>query len=168
MNGWRYFGCCAAISLLLAACDPVRDDAVAALGGEASGVRPGPQHRPGQPCLLCHDGSLGSPQEFSIAGTVFMQPTGTQPARGATVELQAADGASIAVGTNAAGNFYLTPGRFDPVFPLQVSVTFRGERVEMLTNINRGGACGGCHNPEVGPDSPGHVYVLLDDGGVPP
>jgi hypothetical protein len=159
--GW----CCV---LVFAACDPVKNDAVAALGGEAPGVHPGPNHRPGQPCLLCHDGSLGSPEEFSIAGTVFLRPNDTQPARGARVELKAADGSGFNTVSNRAGNFYVTPRRFDPVYPLQVSVTFAGERVTMQTTIGREGACAGCHDPEVGPDSPGQVYVRLDDGGVPP
>ena len=63
----------------LAACDPVHGDAISALGPEAPDVRQGPLHRPGQPCLLCHDGALGDPQRFTIAGTVFE----TQGARNA-------------------------------------------------------------------------------------
>jgi hypothetical protein len=167
MNRARLIAACSLI-YWIAACDPVKDDAVSALGGETPGVPHGPLHRPGQPCLLCHDGSLGSPPEFSIAGTVFLQPTGTQPAQGATVELKAADGSHFAVVTNRAGNFYISPREWNPKFPLQVDVNFRGERIEMLTNIGREGACAGCHAPEAGPDSPGHVYVRLDDGGVPP
>lgn len=52
------------VVILAAACDPVRSDAVAALGGEAPGVPHGPTHRPGQPCLLGHS-------NFAVAGTVF-------------------------------------------------------------------------------------------------
>jgi hypothetical protein len=167
MNATRFIAGCG-VALLVGACDPVKDDAVAALPGNAPGVRNGPLHRPGQPCLLCHDGSLGAPQEFSIAGTVFLQPTSTQPAQGATVELKGADGSSVHTVSNRAGNFYLTPSQFDPNFPLQVSVVFDGRRIEMLTSVGREGACGGCHEPEAGPDSPGRIYVRLDDGGVPP
>jgi hypothetical protein len=165
---WARFVTGCSLVMMLTACDPVQNDAIASLGGEASGVRPGPLHRPGQPCLLCHDGALGDPQQFSVAGTVFLQPTGTRPAQGARVELQGANGSRFESGTNAAGNFYITPNQFSPSFPLETSVTFEGQRTAMLTNIGRDGSCGGCHIPEVGPDSPGHVYVRLDDGGVPP
>lgn len=162
----RVAGC--SLLLMLTACDPVRDNAIAALGGETPGVHPGPRHRPGQPCLLCHGGAPGDPKQFSVAGTLFMQPTGTRPARGAAVELKAADGSRFEAVTNDAGNFYITPSQFSPKYPLETSVTFQGQRVVMLTNIGRDGSCGGCHIPKVGPDSPGHVYVRLDDGGVPP
>ncbi len=152
----------------LAACDPVHDNAIAALGGEARGVRRGPEHRPGQPCLLCHDGALGDPEAFSVAGTVYLQPSGTQPAEGATVELQGADGAPFEVVTNRAGNFYVYPDQYRPVYPLQTSVSFQGQRTLMHTNIGRDGSCAGCHVDPAGPASPGHVYVRLDDGSVPP
>ena len=48
-----------ALAALATTCtlDPVQSEAVADLGGEAPGVAPGPLHRPGQPCLVCHDGS---------------------------------------------------------------------------------------------------------------
>jgi hypothetical protein len=153
--------------LWLAGCDPVHQDAIAALGGETGG-RPGPEHRPGQPCLLCHDGALGDPKQFSIAGTVLLRPTGTAPAQGATVELKAADGASFEAVTNRAGNFYILPEQFSPKFPLLTTVAFQGQNIAMLTNIGRDGSCAGCHVQPAGPSSPGQVYVQLQDGGVPP
>jgi hypothetical protein len=157
-----------ALLCALAACDPVVDDKVNALGGEASGVRPGPRHRPGQPCLLCHDGDLGDPPDFSVAGTVFERATGGAAARGATVELQSADGAKYNVATNEVGNFYLSPREFTPKFPLQVKVRYNGASVTMHSTIGREGACASCHDDPPGPDSPGRVYVELEDGGVPP
>jgi hypothetical protein len=161
------FVSCAALCML-AACNPVVDNAVDDLGGEAPGVHPGPQHRPGQPCLLCHDGSLGNPPEFSVAGTVFQTPSANHPASRALVELQNADGSAFETTTNSAGNFYLQPSMFKPKFPLQVKVRYQGEEVTMHSTIGREGACAGCHSDPAGPDSPGHVYVQLDDGGVPP
>ena len=152
----------------LVACDPVHDDAVAALGGEPSGEHPGPEHRPGQPCLLCHDGKLGDPQQFSLAGTVFLQPTGTDGVDRATVQLKGADGSEYELGTNRAGNFYVSPNRYTPKFPLEVKVDFAGETTTMHTLIGREGSCAGCHADPASADSPGHVYVRLDDGGVPP
>jgi hypothetical protein len=156
------------IALVFVACDPVLDDAVDSLGGEVGNVHPGPLHRPGQPCLLCHDGELGDPPEFSIAGTVFEKPTGTKPVNRATVELHGADGSTFKLTTNSAGNFYASPNEYKPVFPLEVQVNYSGEVTTMHTQVGRDGACAGCHSDPPGPDSPGHVYVRLDDGGVPP
>src|SRR5580698_3342306 len=93
-------------------CDPVHDDAVAALGGETPGVPRGPLHRTGQPCLLCHDGASGDPPALSMAGTVFAGGNSLAPSPGVTVTLQSADGTTATATTNAAGNFYLTPGDF--------------------------------------------------------
>jgi hypothetical protein len=164
---WTWRGSCCVVAVLLGACDPVHDDAVAGLGGEVGNVRPGPLHRPGQACLLCHDGALGDPSQFSVAGTVFLRLTGTEPARAATVELTAADGSKFNALTNAAGNFYITPRQWSPKFPLQSSVTFGGDKIAMVSQIGLDGSCGGCHRETAGPDSPGRVYVMLDDGGVP-
>jgi hypothetical protein len=154
--------------VLLAACDPVLTNEIDALGSEVNGVDTGPLHRPGQPCLLCHDGASGDPTQFSVAGTVFMKATGTKPAQRATIELQGADGMKFNATTNAAGNFYVSPGQFEPKFPLEVKVHYQSETITMETLIGGDGSCAGCHEDPAGPDSPGHVFVMLDDGGVPP
>ena len=56
---------------VLSCYDPVHDQEVAALGGEAPGVSPGPTHRPGQPCNVCHGGVGPANLRFSVAGTVY-------------------------------------------------------------------------------------------------
>jgi hypothetical protein len=164
----RFAICIAAAWLGSGACDPVQGDAVAALGGEVSGTRPGPTHRPGQPCLLCHDGALGDPQEFSIAGTVFQNRADKLAARGAQVEITAEDGAKKTFTTNAAGNFYVTPAQWQPKFPLQVEVHFQGETAAMLSRIGREGSCAGCHSDPPSAASPGHVSAEPEDAGVAP
>jgi hypothetical protein len=152
-----------------AACDPVHDDAVAALGGEAPGVRRGPLHRPGQPCLLCHDGALGDPPEFTVAGTVFDREASTQPVNGAIVAMHDAKGSPYEAVTNAAGNFYVTPDEWTPAFPLTVAVTTaQGVHVTMHTDVGRDGACASCHVDPAGPGSPGRICITLEDGGTPP
>jgi hypothetical protein len=157
-----------ATSLALLACDPVQRDAVAALGGEASGTRPGPLHRPGQPCLLCHDGALGDPEEFSVAGTVFVTADERAPAIEAEVHITAADQTKKTFSTNAAGNFYVTSGQWKPVFPLQVSVEYAGQSVDMDSMVGRDGSCAACHVDPAAADSPGHVYAVSVDAGVAP
>ena len=151
-----------ALALLFAvtACDPVHADAIAALGGEAAGVRTGPLHRAGQPCLLCHDGSLGDPNPFSVAGTVFKFPFDLQALAGATVTLEDATGATRALTTNAAGNFYVTPSQYTPTFPLKISVSYKGKVTPMKTHAGRAGACATCHFDPAGQESPGHVYFV--------
>jgi hypothetical protein len=150
-----------------ASCDPVHDRSVDVLGGEAPGVEPGPLHRPGQPCLTCHDGALGDPTEFTIAGTIYVSAEDLAPAVGATVTVTGAGGsAPHAMVTNEAGNFYAEPREFTPVFPLTVAVTYRGVTAEMGTLVGRDGSCADCHSDPPGPASAGHVFIPPD--GVTP
>ena len=59
--------------------DPLRDREIEALGDEAPGVSPGPEHRPGQPCVLCHsDGGPASSKPFAVDTLV---PIHTFPSR---------------------------------------------------------------------------------------
>ena len=164
-------------SLALAACDPVHDDAIAALGPEKAGVRQGPLHRPGQPCLQCHDGELGDPQRFTVAGTVFDRPSSLAPAAGIDVVVTDVRGQRCSFTTNAAGNFFATPTQCDPTFPLQVELRVQPNLPPVavmqtliqgngtVTHVN--GACASCHFDPAGANSPGHVYLATDDGGPP-
>lgn len=153
-----------------AACDPVHSNAVASLGGEAPGVPNGPTHRPGQPCLLCHDGKLGSPAEFSVAGTVFVDPNDTSPSNGASgaeVRMTDSTGVTYTAATNRVGNFYVTSGEWRPSYPMRVEIAFQGMTTRMTSHIGRDGSCAGCHKSPVGWDSPGPVALSWPDGGVP-
>lgn len=149
-----------AAALAQSACDPVRSDQISALGGETNGVGPGPTHRPGQPCLLCHDGKLGNPVEFAVAGTVFRFASDRQPVSGATVTLRGADGSTFEASTNAAGNFYVLAQEWTPAYPMRVSIAGEGRSVDMKTHIGRDGSCAGCHFDPAGPDSYGHVSLV--------
>lgn len=161
--------------MALTACDPVHDDAKAALGPETPGVQKGPLHRPGQPCLVCHDGAMGDPPRFIIAGTVYRTQGTLLASEGAIVSLVDTNGSSIQLTTNAAGNFYATPGQYDPAFPIQVTVEgSSGQMTRMETliegngTVEPNGGCASCHSDPQGPNSPGHVCITLDDGGTPP
>jgi hypothetical protein len=126
--------------------DPAKSSAQAALGNEAPGVRPGPLHRPGQPCLVCHTGDPGDPSEWSIAGTVYLTKTATTPAAGAAVSVTDANKTTKTYKTNAAGNFYEQADRFKPKYPLQnISVTYNGTTKNMNSLVNGSGSCATCH-----------------------
>jgi hypothetical protein len=150
-------------------CDPVHHDDISALGDEVAGVQQGPMHRPGQPCLLCHDGAFGDPSAFSVAGTVFEHLEGAVGVDGVTVSLEDSIGSTYTATTNAAGNFYVDASRWQPHYPMTTSITPRsGQPIPMHTLIGWSGACATCHTSAVGPDSAGPVAISLDDGGVPP
>ena len=151
-----------ALAALGASCDPVHDDAVSALGGETPGVPPGPLHRAGQPCLLCHDGAAGDPPAFSMAGTIFEDANALAPLVGGVVTLQGKDGSTMTATTNAAGNFYLTPREYLPDYPVHVTSVASGSvSVTMHSHIGRNGSCAGCHFDPAGQGSPGHVYFQV-------
>ncbi len=150
-------------------CDPVLDDARSALGDEAPGVATGPLHRPGQPCLVCHDGALGDPPAFSVAGTLYLDAQGLVPVPGATLTLLGADmSTSPPVTTNDAGNFFWTSDTYLPPYPIHVSsITVGNVAISMHSHIGAEGSCAGCHVDPPGPDSPGHVYFNVPPGMTP-
>ncbi len=147
-------------------CDPVNGAAIAALGDEAPGVPRGPLHRPGQPCVLCHDGSVGNPPEFTVAGTVFVNANDLTPAVDAGVMLTDSLGVSFPATTNEVGNFYVLPHQFQPTYPMKVAVTYANVTVSMTADVGRDGSCARCHLDPAASASPGHVYVPAD-GGTP-
>ncbi len=160
---------------LLVACDPVHDNAKAALGGEVDGVPHGPLHRPGQPCIVCHDGALGDPPRFTIAGTLYETPGAKVPVEGATVVVTDVNDAGARLETNSAGNFYAHATDYDPTFPVIATVVGpQGQVVKMQTlilgngSIEPNGACASCHFDPAGPNATGHLCLALDDGGTPP
>ncbi|HEX4514458.1 MAG TPA: hypothetical protein VH054_13000 [Polyangiaceae bacterium] len=140
-------------------CDPVHGAAVSALPGEVAGVPQGPTHRPGQPCLLCHS-------DFSVAGTVFTDPTSVTAATNVSVNLTDSQSRTFVATTNEVGNFFVKNDDWQPVYPMKVSITANGVTTAMTANVGRDGACASCHADPVAPTSPGHVYTSAD-GGTP-
>lgn len=140
----------------LASCmNPVHSDAVTALGDEAPGVRRGPTHRPGQPCLTCHGGDGPGEPDFELAGTVYEAkgkgvPDTSRGASGVTVSLVDAKGATYTTQTNSVGNFYVQEGRYTPVYPVYVTLTRGAVKETMTTRIGRRGSCADCHRGQVG------------------
>lgn len=163
--------CAAGGGALACDVDPVHDNEVAALGGEQPGVPPGPTHRPGQPCLVCHGGSGPSSTQFAVAGTVYQAQFGEVGQTGATVNVIDTNGLQASATTNSVGNFWILESQWAPVFPVHVeSVSYNDVSVTMSTHIGRDGSCATCHFDPPGGDLVGHVYLAPGeepDGGFP-
>jgi hypothetical protein len=175
----------AVLAALACACfqDPVHDDEVAALGPEAKGVPPGPDHRPGQPCLACHGGSGPASVQFSIGGTAYLDerlpladggaPPPSPPLDGATVSLTDSKGSTHTATTNKVGNFYITLAQWAPVAPIggvtydasvpdlsrAIQITQGTNLALMYSHVGRDGSCADCHFYPPGPLSPGPIYL---------
>lgn len=149
----------AALALAAGCDDPVREDAIAALGPEDPDVAEGPLHRPGQPCLACHDGDRDGVRAFSVAGTILWTAESGEPARGVVVELLDAAGVRHEAATNCAGNFFVEPADFTPVYPLWAAVIAGDLRIAMDSPIGGDGSCASCHQGEESPDALGPVFV---------
>jgi hypothetical protein len=155
---WR-----SALVLLLAisaSCmDPVQSDRVDALGPEVNGVRTGPLHRPGQPCTTCHGAAGPGSPEFSIAGTVYATREGAEVAPNIDVVVSAADGRTLTLRTNEAGNFYVDRDKWDAPFPMHVKLVQGDVTKEMETRIGGDGGCAVCHRSPVDASHMPHVYL---------
>lgn len=141
--------------------DPVRDAEIEALGPEAPGESPGPEHRPGQPCLHCH--SKGGPAEahpFALAGTIYETSAwDSKPASNVTVQFVDANGSaprSDPPVTNDVGNFWLPLEDWpDMAFPLRVGLYDDPGKppIQVMNSlIGREGSCNFCHRPNINPN----------------
>lgn len=144
--------------------DPTHASGVDELGPEAPGVPEGPLHRPGQPCLACHDGRGPGESELSIGGTIYAARTESAPLAGAQVTIQDATGARRVVTTNEAGNFYIEKKSWAPAYPLFVRIDFGDEKKVMQTRIGQNGGCAFCHYGPRPKGDPVHMPpVFLED-----
>ena len=98
-----------------------------------------------------------------MAGTVYRLADGDAPAPGARVEIVDAAGQRFVAETNCAGNFFVRPEDFEPVYPAWTSLSVGDYRIAMETPIHREGSCAGCHAEPAGPDAVGRVYLLAID-----
>ena len=135
-------------SVSLSCIDPVHSDDVAALGNERTGVAPGPTHRPGQPCRVCHGGTGPGKPEFIIAGTVYLKRGNGLPAQGVDVVISDGNKNELRrLRSNEVGNFYVSTDDWKPgpTFPLFSRLEYGGTVKEMQTAIGRRGDCSFCH-----------------------
>jgi hypothetical protein len=147
--------------VLLSCGDPVPDNAIANLGPEDPNVPRGPSHRPGQPCILCHEAG-GEARAFSLAGTVYTDVTSQKVVGGVNVLVVDATNATLSTTTNCAGNFFVPTEQFVPTYPIWFTLRVGKVRRDMSSPAYREGSCAGCHTNPRGPSSPGHVYVIDD------
>lgn len=146
------------IAILVAAAascaNPVHNDAVEAQGGDAdgdfNGISPGPTHRAGQQCSVCHGGDGPGP-DFAFAGTIYASRDNGTPAVGAVVTITDAAGTKHDLVANDVGNFYITKDDWDPAWPAQVQVTWPATATStpggniMRSRIGGNTGCGFCH-----------------------
>jgi hypothetical protein len=164
-----------ALSLAVACGPSLEDEEAEALGPEVGD--PGPTHRPGQPCLVCHSerDSRGG-VKFVVAGTIYELIDDPRGFAGAEVEITDAAGEVLVVHSNEAGNFMVSvdPGVAEPeegedgdlavpaapLFPLRVTVR-SGAREQVMRNvIGREGSCAHCHTNPAGARSNGRVFLV--------
>jgi mono/diheme cytochrome c family protein len=123
-------------------------------GGEGS-----PNMNPGMPCIQCHASDEGP--RFSIAGTVY--PTigepdlcnGAPTSSGVQVMITGADGRTLTLNLNGAGNFFSEIAVARP-YHAKV-VTAGGERA--MTAEQTSGDCNGCHTPSGASGAPGRILI---------
>jgi hypothetical protein len=167
---WRTLALLGMAALLTLACnDSLRQERIDSLGEEAANFEASDIHRPGQPCVWCHDSHAEGEPEFSIAGTLFVAPPDVAPylVGGYVVRLLDSEGTRIDVTSNRCGNFFVTKEQYDPAYPVRAEVLFPDpdDGGKLLANqlmssrIARDGSCGGCHKHPASPFSPGVAYV---------
>jgi mono/diheme cytochrome c family protein len=117
---------------------------------------------PGKACISCHQ-SDGEAPLFSVAGTLY--PTGHEPdlcngvsantANGASVVIVGADGRTLTLTPNRAGNF---SSENTVKTPYTAKVTYQGRERVMLT-AQTSGDCNSCHTPNGANGAPGRIAL---------
>lgn len=138
--------CLLLLAALACACryDPVEQQIIDSLGPEKG--TPNAEHRPGQPCLVCHDKYGGAQPQMAVGGTVFaLDDTMKNILPAANMRIQVLDSNNATpkrACSNKAGNFWVTADNWgDITFPLSPSAG----GVAMQSLIGRDGSCASCH-----------------------
>ena len=149
--------------------DPVHDKLVASLGPETTS--PGPTHRPGEPCLACHDGTGPASTKLAMGGTIYLQQGKPDPLAGAEVDLlDLAGNVVCTTTTNSAGNFYWAANACAVPMPAKAKISrmtsdpMAPDVAEMVTRIGRQTSCATCHQGDMlGPTNVEKIYLLTSD-----
>jgi hypothetical protein len=117
---------------------------------------------PGMACISCHTSTGGEAPRYSIAGTVY--PTAHEPnlcngangtTTGAQIVIVGADGKTLTLTPNSAGNF------FSPTtvaLPYQAKVTYQG-RERVMLEAQTSGDCNSCHTQSGANNAPGRILL---------
>jgi hypothetical protein len=145
--------------------DPVHDALVASLGPENPAVPPGPLHRPGQPCLACHDGTGPASMTMIFGGTAYEYYNQTAPLVAAQMSFtDSSMGPPFVTTTNCAGNFWVQATDWTPTFPVDVELFYGGFSPEkMRSHIGRAYSCASCHTGTQSSTTVQQVYYDGDD-----
>lgn len=114
---------------------------------------------PGRACLACHATMHGP--ALSIAGTVY--PTAHEPdlcdgadlASGGSVVITGADGQTLMLQPNAAGNFETGA---HVAIPFTAKITYAG-RERAMSDSQTSGDCNGCHTQDGASGAPGRIML---------
>ena len=122
------------------------------------GDRGSSQMHPGGACINCHDAS-GEAPGFSFAGTVY--PTAHEPddcngKSAIQVVLTGANGATITLTSNSAGNFFSQGSSL--TMPFTAKVVANGKTRVMATPQTTGD-CNSCHTETGAESAPGRIMV---------
>ena len=136
-------------------CAPICTSNVRWTGGNEES----PRMNPGRACIQCHTNDEGP--RFSVAGTLY--PTAHEPdlcngvdgVDGATVVITGADGQTLTLAPNRAGNFF-TEQRI--ALPYEAKVVLLG-RERVMTEKQTSGDCNGCHTQTGTNNAPGRIQL---------
>jgi len=110
---------------------------------------------PGRDCIECHSREDGP--SFQFAGTVFPKDSENDDCFGtanAVVEITGADGKTISLTTNAAGNFHTNSA---VAKPYTAKVLVGGKVVAEMGTPQTSGSCNSCHAQTPTGGAPGRI-----------
>ncbi|HEX2659593.1 MAG TPA: hypothetical protein VHU40_15020 [Polyangia bacterium] len=115
---------------------------------------------PGRACIDCHSQEADAPK-LTIAGTLY--PTAHEPdlcdgvsdGSGAKIVILGADGATLTLSPNAAGNFR---SQSKVVTPFRAKITYMG-RERVMASAQTSGDCNSCHTQAGANSAPGRIVL---------
>ncbi|MCA9601680.1 MAG: hypothetical protein KC417_06640 [Myxococcales bacterium] len=117
---------------------------------------------PGRACIACHTTKVGAPK-LAIAGTVF--PTAHEPdtcfapaSQGAQIHITDANGQTVTLQANSAGNFGMFEGPSPLAVPYTAKVEFNG-RTRSMRHTQTSGDCNSCHTQSGANGAPGRILL---------
>jgi hypothetical protein len=124
------------------------------------GTRGSASMQPGVACINCHS-SGGEGPRFALAGTVY--PTAHEPDQcngasgvaGVAIVVTGADGKTVTLTPNAAGNF---SSNATVATPYQAKVTYMG-RERLMVAAQTSGDCNSCHTQSGANAAPGRILL---------